>query len=369
MTLPAEDQLEISLFGPGFGESAVIHVGSGNWVIIDSCVDRDTQEPASLLYLDRLGVDPGASVRLIVATHWHDDHIRGLARVFEACASAKLCASAALSRNEFVATIAPYDQRHRLKANAGVREIFDVMRIAAQSGRTIVRAMPNRLVLRLNANDLAHGAECQITTLSPSDKQFEKALSDIGRYAVVPGIALSRVGSPNPNHLSIATWVSVGDQAILMGADVEELGNNDLGWSAILAMEERPPGKASIFKIPHHGSHNAHHDGVWGQLVHPAPHSVLTPWTLGGAFLPQQTDVDRIQGYSPTSVSTSHALAGPPRDRPKMIKKLIKISGAKLEPVEPKTGHVRYRNQGADAMGIWEVECFNGACPLNEIHR
>lgn len=365
---PADDELELSFFGPGFGECAVIHVGSGNWIIIDSCIDHDTGEPVALQYLAHLGVDTGTQVKLIVATHWHDDHIRGMAKVFEACTSGKFCASAALSLNEFVATIAPYDQRHNLKANAGVREIFEVMRVAGESGRPIIRALPNRLVLRIGASELAHGTECRLTTLSPSDQQFDMALRDIGSATVVPGIALHRIPSPSPNHLSIATWLSVGDQAILMGADVEELGKKDFGWSAILAMEERPPGKASIFKIPHHGSRNGHHDGVWKALLHPTPQSVLTPWALAGNFLPQPTDVQRICGYSPGAHSTSSTRIGSPSNRSKFVQKQIRTSGVKLNRAEPRTGHVRFRNKGAGAMGEWEVECFNGARPLNEIY-
>ena len=39
--------------------------------------------------------DPDQDVALIVATHWHDDHIRGIARLVELCTDARFyCASA-----------------------------------------------------------------------------------------------------------------------------------------------------------------------------------------------------------------------------------------------------------------------------------
>jgi len=44
----------------------------------------------------------------------------------------------------------------------------------------------------------------------------------------------------------------VGDVCILLGSDLEEDKNN--GWSSILNSDVRPKKKASLFKIPHHGS-------------------------------------------------------------------------------------------------------------------
>ena len=32
---PAPDELEVSLFGRGVGECAVVHLGSGEWLVVD----------------------------------------------------------------------------------------------------------------------------------------------------------------------------------------------------------------------------------------------------------------------------------------------------------------------------------------------
>ena len=80
---PGSHEIEVSVFGPGFGESIVVHLGSGRWMIVDSCLARSTKEPAALDYLQEIGVDVSANVRFVVSTHWHDDHIRGLAKVYE----------------------------------------------------------------------------------------------------------------------------------------------------------------------------------------------------------------------------------------------------------------------------------------------
>ena len=38
---PGKNEFEITLFGPGYGESVVLHVGSGAWIVVDSCIDKE----------------------------------------------------------------------------------------------------------------------------------------------------------------------------------------------------------------------------------------------------------------------------------------------------------------------------------------
>ena len=84
-TPPAADQVELTLFGPGFGECAVLHLGADHWIVVDSCQSSQNSSPIALDYLRSLNKDPALCVGLIVATHWHDDHIRGLNELVQAC--------------------------------------------------------------------------------------------------------------------------------------------------------------------------------------------------------------------------------------------------------------------------------------------
>ena len=63
---PESDEIEVNIFGPGYGECVLIHIGNGKWVVVDSCVDRDSQ-PAALTYLRSIGSDPSEAVCLIIA--------------------------------------------------------------------------------------------------------------------------------------------------------------------------------------------------------------------------------------------------------------------------------------------------------------
>jgi glyoxylase-like metal-dependent hydrolase (beta-lactamase superfamily II) len=78
--LPLRDEAEVSVFGPGFGECVVVHIGRGEWVVVDSCLDAESGRPVALEYLKQLGVDVATQVSLVIATHWHDDHIWGFRR-------------------------------------------------------------------------------------------------------------------------------------------------------------------------------------------------------------------------------------------------------------------------------------------------
>lgn len=72
-------------------------------MIVDSCVQSNRQ-PA-LDYLHAMDVDPAVAVKLVVATHWHDDHVRGIADVLATCRTAAFACSAALSPDELLQTI------------------------------------------------------------------------------------------------------------------------------------------------------------------------------------------------------------------------------------------------------------------------
>ena len=100
--LPAADQIEITVFGPGYGESIVVHVGNGRWLVFDSCQQETTGRPVALHYFDQIGVMPSEQVDLVLISHWHDDHIRGASQLVERCVSADICISSAFTKEEFL---------------------------------------------------------------------------------------------------------------------------------------------------------------------------------------------------------------------------------------------------------------------------
>src|SRR5262249_28628637 len=126
---PASDVPEISVFGPGYGESVVVHIGDGRWTIVDSCVESGTGLPVALTYLERLGFDPATAVDLVVASHWHDDHVRGLGEVVKRCRSAVFVCASVLTRKEFYDFVDGYEAGNVAVSGSGTSEFRHIQQI------------------------------------------------------------------------------------------------------------------------------------------------------------------------------------------------------------------------------------------------
>ena len=364
---PSADQIEVTLFGPGYGESALIHLGGGHWIIADSCIDNVTHLPAALSYLETIGIDPGQAVRLVVATHWHNDHIGGMRTVVSRCTSAKFCCAWALPHPEFLSMVRTYEKRSMISGGAGVREINEVFEILRGRNEQAKYAGPNRVVDYLESTKSGHGEECSIWTLSPSDQQCQKFL--YGLTALMPKVGQTkyRCVSQTPNELSVVTWIKIGKIEILLGGDLEESSSGGSGWSVIVSSAERPQGKASIFKIPHHGSANAHNAAVWKNMLIGQPYAILTPWNRGSK-LPTHQDVERIHNLTRNAYSSAKLRLPRVRKRAASIERTLRESGVELRRAEPTTGAIRLRNGGNSGPANWEVTLFKEACHITDVH-
>lgn len=301
---PAADQIEVTLIGPGYGECVVIHFGGGRWGIVDSCIDGGSSEPAALVYLSSIGVTVENAVDLIVATHWHDDHIRGLSRIVELCPNALFCSSSAWKKEEFVALLSSYNHAIFAECTSGVREAYKIYTVLAERTKRPKLAISDRLIFNLPANESGHGNPCKFTTLSPCDKQIEDFYCEIATLMPALKGTIKRCSSQSPNHSAVVALIEIGLEAILLGSDLEETSDQEKGWSVIVKSTTRPPAKARIFKIPHHGSYNAHNDAVWGSMLQTSPIGILTPYNRGYK-LPSDKDIKRILYLAPDSYSTS----------------------------------------------------------------
>ena len=130
---PDHNVMEVTFLGPGYGECILIHIGNGSWIIVDSCLDAESQ-PAALAYFGTLGLNPTEGVSLIVATHWHDDHIRGMGSLVEICDNATFCCASVLCKNEFLAAVSAMARRPMSAAGSGMQELYKVISLQGTSG-------------------------------------------------------------------------------------------------------------------------------------------------------------------------------------------------------------------------------------------
>ena len=350
---PGKDDLEITLIGPGYGESVVLHVGGGVWVVVDSCLNANGS-PQALGYLESIGIDPAKAVDLIVATHWHDDHIRGISELVRACEKATFCCASVLCQREFLIAAHALEGRHLSGAGSGMREIYDVI--------SQLQQVPARLRLAFANRPIFRRGECEIWSLSPNDSHFLSFLKTISGLLSKEGESKRRIPSLSPNNVAVALWVKVKDIALLLGSDLEKVG-----WFEILKNKDRPSGKASMFKVPHHGSKNAHEPSVWKRMLNRNPYAVLTPWRKGSSSLPRPQDVRRILSYTTNAYATAGigSFALSPVRRISMVNRTIQESGIQIRRLGKSPSGVRLR-RSLLLQTRWKVDTFGSALHLKD---
>jgi len=366
---PAPDELEVSVFGTGYGEAILLHIGGGSWICVDSCIGPQDEVPAQLSYLKDLGV-PFDSVKLVVASHWHDDHIRGLANLFEQCKSTDLVISSALSTREFASLVAPFEES-RITRDSGVEEFVQILHLLEDRRQKGARFNPPKYAAAdriLYSNTITQGsgnARIKVLSLSPSDAAVHQALLAFAEAVPRVGQRRRRVASPRPNHAAVVLWVEAGCHNILLGADLEETHDPKTGWSVIVAESSVAPARASVFKVPHHGSENAHFAPVWSQLLHSDPIAIVTPFNLGRVRLPSETDVERIASLTSHAYITGRVRKRRARVANRAVRKMVRDVARSLQDIEYSWGQIRLRKAIADTTPGWEVSLFGDAEPLN----
>ena len=357
----------MSVFGPGFGESIVVHLGGGQWMIVDSCLNRQTKGPAALDYLEEIGVKVPGNVRLIVSTHWHDDHIRGIAKLYEKCESAEFVCAHGLRSDQFIKLVTLYS-RELPSGGSGLQEFNDVLTV-----RKARKAGSRFIGLRLvSEGTMVHeansGIPVVVKALSPSSAAVTASLAKFSEELLPKeGQRRSSVPSAGPNDLAIVLSVKVGEARILLGADLEELGEAEVGWQAIVERFSDVDNSHQGFKVSHHGSETGHHNEIWPRLLIKDPWAVLTPYLRGKEPLPTGTDIERICALSPQAYITARR-SGAKHEHPNpAVRRQLREMGVAIVEEFSKQGQVRFRRAASDGSGEWTVEMFGDACRLEKL--
>lgn len=344
--------MEVTVIGPGYGECILLHVGNGNWVIVDSCLNAESH-PAALAYFRNMGLNPAEVVRRIVATHWHDDHIRGMGKLVEVCAEAEFCCASVLGKDEFLAAVGAMASRPMSNTGSGVQELYKVFSLLSTRSSEPIFAIANRLIYNRDG--------CEIWSLSPFDKEFGLFLQEIDSLQPQERETKRRTHTLMPNKIAVVLLIKIEDVVILLGSDLD-----GRGWLEILDAHERPNCKASVFKVPHHGSPNAHEDRVWSEMLHSEPIAVLTPWRKGGRVLPTEGDVRRILSFTRKAYATalfSISSSKPARKRDGTVERTIRENSKRIGRVTLRPGMVRLRRKFG-SQGDWDIETIKPACRL-----
>ncbi|MBA2410266.1 MAG: MBL fold metallo-hydrolase [Gammaproteobacteria bacterium] len=344
---PADDQIEITLFGPGYGEAIAVHLGCGAWLLVDSCIDPEFRAPASGIYLDQIGVD-ASQVRAIVASHWHDDHVRGISQLATKHPNAEFFLSAVFNSKEAGAFLAAFSGNSSAGLARGAKELFS----AIQSREAVTPVLHKSIVLEATLSN----RPVMVTALSPMPAAFAQSLAHMSQYLPRKAKPINHIPELRPNRESVVLHVNVGEDAILLGADLEE--DQTSGWSAMIADNwSRGRRPATAYKVAHHGSSTGDCRQIWENLLTPDPVACLTPFSLGDLRLPTEADKHRVRTMTPHAYTTSGASRRPAMDSGQ-LKRLGDIC-KKLARVDAGFGAVRARKHFGSPS--WSTELFGAA--------
>ena len=345
------------------GECVVLHLTQNQWIVIDSCRDADSKRPAALEYLEKLQVNVATDVALILATHYHDDHIGGLADLFETCQKARFACSVALKNSDWQKLVGVY-RGYLLPGGSGVDELTCVMETLQKRKAPREIVAPIFCVAGREISDPILTSSARIKCLSPSDSAVSVMQARM-RNELLPRekVRRHRVPHLDRNDGSVVISVTVGDATILLGADLVERRRKGLGWQVVLKDFPTKGAFHEIFKLPHHGAESGHHPDVWKRLLKADPWAIVTPYNRQKSPLPTPQDCARTCSLAQRAYITSPPGWGKFRHPDPAVLKTAQEATIRLGPETPGSGHIRLRRLIASGQ-TWQLELFDRAMPL-----
>ena len=337
-------------------------MGDNEWVIVDSCMQRKTKEPTPLTYLKKLGVNISESVKLFVITHWHSDHISGAGQIAKECASASICFSQAFLEEEFLTFVSIYSGLERSvfmdRETCGTREIASIIKTIKNRSEQNSRS-PFLPYILASADKRIYQSkgltpQREIWALSPSSKAVTNSLSEIARLIPVPSEDEIRgvVPKPDQNQNAVVLLIKYGELfSILLGADLIETSDPLTGWSGIVDSPNRPSGKSGVFKIPHHGSKNAHSHKLWQNMMETEAVGILTTKIGGRSNIPKKSDINRLKKYTSRLFGTLEPLTKKQR-HDRIVEKAIQGILKNRIPLNGDMGQIQMRMNHSSGIKV-----------------
>jgi hypothetical protein len=365
-SLPDPEEVEVSIFGPGKGESVVVHLGHGKWIVVDSCINQKTGVVPALDYLVNLGVAVKSDVLMVLGTHIHDDHIAGISHMFGECDNAFFACSSALMGEDFVSLLeqdfqAEFDLRKSAYSEfRKIYEIADERRKSSPGRRFLKRAVEDLPLLELSSG--GNEPYAVVRALSPSHEAVTRSLQRLAQVTVMKGKPRQPFRG-DPNECSIALWIQALDKVLLLGADLLK-GSSGYGWAGILS-EFKPTTQASLIKVPHHGAPNADDPEVWSQLLIDQPVALLAPYRGGQHKRPDANDVARILKRTSRAYITASPDVPSPRVGSKAQQATFGNMAMNVRDPWGAVGQVRARSHRSEYE--WHIELDTPALELQQV--
>lgn len=363
--LPSFDEIEITVLGinENSGESIVLHIGDGDWIVIDCCRTREGLN-LPLFYLDSLGIDHSC-IKRVACTHLHSDHIIGLNEVLFQCKNAWFAYPLIGDQNSLRYILTQYNLDKDLPNEGTFGEFMKCIQIVKKEGR-------ESAILNIDSPIFAD-VNRYVMGISPSKKMNELYQYQLLRY---------NLGSPIPaqmlktNFCSVATILNVGNVHAILGADLEANRQNkapihscastckrksNRGWCNVFkASQFFPCFQYDYIKIPHHSSSTGFCEHLWKNHMTSPIIGTSTVFLEGANALPTQEMVNEYASLCDELYYTSKS----------PLYRKDKVRGAKIDDkkgmayddmhaIPEQIGIITSRKRKAG--GSWVTRCFYSA--------
>lgn len=409
LTAPGENEAEVTLIGgtAGFGETIIIHIGKGFWVVVDSCTNPINGECVALAYLNEIEVKVKEQLKYVVCTHWHEDHIMGLSKLIEACSDKTIFAlSCADDREKFIYEMV--EKCNYAGKSRKLTELRDSINKANEKGIKIKRVQQDQIIFNKN------GTEC--FALSPSSIEIDKFNKEIatalGKYhRVLDQVAKLRqiddksiedasaveeevlnsfinlvsekldedtvqqsdvedllqfkdVKKVEPNDRCVAMLLKIKGHSVVLGADLEhnQKKSPEGGWKSASDCECMEDVVANLYKIPHHGSETGYYDFFLHKHIKRDAVSKLTSWIIGSKVLPKAEMLRKYYNHSKNLyVTTTSLLRRKNTEEDHTFRKIMNNTTEEILEFKPQLGIIRSRIDIDAEDDNWKTEYFGSA--------
>jgi hypothetical protein len=227
------DHLIVLTFGPGVGELILLRVPPDVWMVVDGC------SAGTIDYATAVLARYQARPRLVLLTHPHNDHSRGLANVIEAATPREhqdtwpRIGMVLPPGNDGAARAAGFVGGATLKAISAITSRWSAFPACRWD---------------VNVGDVEPLGDATLHVLSPpADLRAQK-------------LELWKTREQfDKNVIATALLLSWRGRRVLLGSDLVEHPGD--GWSHCLVLDPEL-GDHDLFKVPHHGADDALHDDV-----------------------------------------------------------------------------------------------------------
>ena len=243
-----KDLVNITVFGPGFGESIIIYIPSLGWGVIDSCIHRAknvTINPA----LEFLKSQNVTRLSFLVLTHPHNDHFQGLNLLIEHFLGRieRICYYSGDGIREYRTFLA---RKHLLREPGlvALSQIFKKFAQAKEAGAHILKMSERTEIVRRNRYG---NSEVEIIALSPSEESIARYVQLL--HEAIPrkdGHFSGEMKDNDHNLLSSAILCKVQNLSLIFGSDLEVGKTKHMGWKGVMRNPDSPSLQPTLLKYP-----------------------------------------------------------------------------------------------------------------------